>query len=91
MQWSKPPKDPGSGVILGYNIIFLDSVANTTRDFTNYTSMHKSVNELDEYHNYSLKVAAFTAVGQGRFSPWVHIRTLQDGKLYKITWKSLPI
>ena len=90
LQWSKPPEDPSSGVILGYNIVVLDSVTNISRNFINYTATHMSVNDLNEYHNYSVKVAAFTAAGQGRFTSWVHARTLEDGKLYKITWRDLP-
>jgi hypothetical protein len=38
------------------------------------------INDLKEYHNYSVKVAAFTAVGQGMFTPWIRTRTLEDGK-----------
>lgn len=83
LQWSKPPDDPGSGIIIGYNIVCLDSITNISRNFNNSTATHTSINDLDEYHNYSVKVAAFTAVGQGRFSPWVHTRTLEDGKLHK--------
>jgi hypothetical protein len=80
LEWSKPPDNPGSGSILGYNVVLLDLVAGTSHNFTNYTEKYALLNYLKEYHNYSVKVAAFTAVGQGMFTPWIRTRTLEDGK-----------
>ena len=80
LKWSKPSKNPRSGSVLGYNVVLLDLVTATSHNFTNYTEKYALINDLKEYHNYSVKVAAFTAVGQGMFSPWIRTRTLEDGK-----------
>ena len=65
--------------MLGYNIVLLDSVAGTSQNFTNHTEKYVVLKGLEKYHNYSVKVAAFTAVGLGMFTPWINGRTLEDG------------
>ena len=77
VQWSTP-NYPGSGLVLGYDIVLLDSVAGTSQNFTNHTEKSILLKGLKKYHNYSVKVAAFTAVGQGMFTPWSNGRTLED-------------
>jgi hypothetical protein len=78
LEWSTPD-DPGSGSVLGYNIVLLDTLTGASRNFTNHTEMYILVKGLEKYRNYSAKVAAFTAVGLGMFSPWIYARTLEDG------------
>ncbi|XP_028393077.1 uncharacterized protein LOC114517517 [Dendronephthya gigantea] len=81
LQWSRPPygHDSGySGLILGYNVVLVHLVRNISHYFPNVTDNNFTGNNLKKYHNYSLRVAAFTTVGEGKFSPWVQIRTLED-------------
>lgn len=82
IRWSRPPYGPDSGysgAILGYTVLLVDLETDISYNFTNITDTNLTRNELNEYYNYSVKVAAFTAVGQGKFSPWVRTRTLEDG------------
>ena len=81
ISWDPPPFDDQNGIITYYLLLISqeqfnisDMVLNTTSDVTTYT-----VTGLEEYNNYTCRVAAATRIGPGPYSTPIEFSTLQDG------------
>ena len=81
ISWEPPPFDHHNGIITYYLLLISqeqfnisDMVLNTTSDVTTYT-----VTGLEEYNNYTCRVAAATRIGPGPYSAPIRFSTPQDG------------
>ena len=76
--WDPPPFNDQNGVITGYqvNIIY----QNTT--IVSIITINTSIvaNNLQEFEEYVIEVAAMTSVGLGPFSDPVSSQTFEDGE-----------
>ena len=90
--WQLPPADSRNGIIIGFKLFYKkrgSSGAATTLTIKNGTVLSKDVTGLDIYTEYEFEVLAFTTVGDGpRSSPLVVVRTMRDGKNFKMVFKS---
>jgi len=77
--WNPPPFDDQNGVITSYRVIVTNQ--NTTVASATINSTSFVVNNLQEFQQYSIEVAAMTAVGIGPFSNPISDQTLEDGEL----------
>ena len=81
INWDPPPFEDQNGIITYYLLLIMeeqfnisDRVINTTTAVTTYT-----VTDLEEYNNYTCRVAAATRIGPGPYSAPTGFSTLQDG------------
>ena len=78
MFWDPPPFDDQNGIITSYSVIIINQNATVASAVINSTSF--VVNNLQEFQEYSIEIAAMTAVGLGPFSNPVSDQTLEDGE-----------
>ena len=81
ISWDPPLLEDQNGIITYYLLLISeeqfnvsDRVINTTSDASTYT-----VTELEEYDNYTCRVAAATRIGPGPYSAPIEFSTPQDG------------
>ena len=79
ISWSPPPKDDRNGVILGYNVTYYPLLAPMNVTETSVNETFVVIPDLEIYTEYSVSVAAFTAVGTGPFAS-VMARTDSSGE-----------
>ena len=86
ISWEPPPFEDQNGIIMYYLLLIMqtqfnisDRVINTTSDVTTYT-----VTGLEEYNNYTCRVAAATRIGPGPYSASIAFSTPQDGESHSI-------
>ena len=83
VSWNSPPSEDQNGIIIYYLLLITqeqfnisDRVINTTSDAPSYT-----VAGLEEYNNYTCRVAAATRIGPGSYSAPIYFNTPEDGML----------
>ena len=83
VSWNSPPSEDQNGIIIYYLLLITqeqfnisDRVINTTSDAPSYT-----VAGLEEYNNYTCRVAAATRIGPGPYSAPIYFNTPEDGML----------
>ena len=81
ISWDPPPFEHQNGIITYYLLLITqsqfnisDRVINTTTAVTTYT-----VTGLEEYNNYTCRVAAATRIGPGPYSALIEFSTPEDG------------
>ena len=81
ISWDPPLFEDQNGIIAYYLLLISeeqfnvsDRVINTTSDASTYT-----VTELEEYDDYTCRVAAATRIGPGPYSAPIEFSTPQDG------------
>lgn len=85
MTWGTVPTEHRNGIINGYEI----AIANETGGYE-YSikiaadKLRFEKDDLEMYHEYSVRIAARTSVGRGVWSPWIEVTTLQDGNFFTI-------
>ena len=89
--WQLPSADSRNGIIIGFKLYYKkrgSAGQATPLTINNGTVLSKDVTGLDNYTEYEFEVLAFTSVGDGpRSSPLV-VRTMKDGKNFKLMLKS---
>ena len=82
VSWSNVPLEYRNGEITGYVVIFHDVLESTSENITihNQSQFVFVKDSLRKYHNYSVRVAAKTSVGLGKYSSWIETKTLEDSK-----------
>jgi len=66
--------------VLGYTVYYYDvSSSEAAEAELNVTSTSCTLDDLRKYHQYSVRVVAFSAAGLGASTPEVYCRTLSDG------------
>ena len=78
--WQSPSNDDINGVLSYYTLTLVDESFNLTTITINITNTSYITTGLEEYVNYSCRVAAATEVGSGPYSSPRVITTQQDGK-----------
>ena len=90
--WQLPPADSRNGRIIGFKLFYKkrgSAGRATTLTINNGTASSKDVTGLDIYTEYEFEMLAFTSVGDGpRSSPVVVVKTMKDGKNFKMMLKS---
>ena len=86
--WSIVMLDHFQKFLLTYEICLKDMLENTTQNFTQkfspfVISKHFVFEKsgLKKYNNYSVSMLVTSTGGVSNVSPWVGIRTLEDGKI----------
>ena len=81
VSWNSPPSEDQNGIIIYYLLLITqeqfnisDRVINTTSNATSYI-----VANLEEYNNYTCRVAAATRIGPGPYSAPIYFNTPEDG------------
>ena len=87
VSWNSPPSEDQNGIIMYYLLLITqeqfnisDRVINTISNATSYI-----VANLEEYNNYTCRVAAATRIGPGPYSAPIYFNTPEDGMCYCIT------
>ena len=88
--WTAVKVDDQNGIIKGYKVIY-QALSDGKKDivFLNISVEKQNaeqslmLKELNEFTNYSIRVLAFTAVGDGPLSVAQFKQTLEAGKLYQ--------
>ena len=83
--WNPVPADHRNGIIKGYKIIYRDlpSGSNTTKNISATGENEQqtiTLDKLDEFTNYSIRILAFTSKGDGPLSAAQVIQTQEDSK-----------
>jgi len=79
VSWDSPTA--ASTAVLGYMVYYYDVSSSETREQElNVTSNACTLADLRKYHQYSVRVVAFSAVGLGASTQEVYCRTLSDGE-----------
>lgn len=89
VSWAAVGKDHRNGIIKGYKVIYqaLPDGKNAIR-FINISNKHQekeqdiTLGDLVKFTNYSVRVLAFTVVGEGPLSKVKIVQTQQDSKLH---------
>ena len=85
--WSPPPADMQNGIIVQYAINITE--VETGRSFSLFSSTTTvNVISLHPYYTYNCAIAAATIIGVGPYTNIITVVTLQDGKLYFLTFIS---
>ena len=81
VSWNSPPSEDQNGIIIYYLLLITqeqfnisDRVINTISNATSYI-----VDNLEEYNNYTCRVAAATRIGPGPYSAPIYFNTPEDG------------
>ena len=85
LHWSPPPYEERNGEIIYYGINITEDDSGETVLIINTTDSNPSypISNLHPYYRYLYSVRAFTAVGNGPYSPTSAIQMPQDGLLVK--------
>ena len=89
VSWAAVSKDHRNGIIKGYKVIYqaLPDGKNAIR-FINISNKHQdkeqdiTLGDLVKFTSYSVRVLAFTVVGEGPLSKVKIVKTQQDSKLH---------
>ena len=84
LAWKPPPLEQRNGDIIGYRLSFWETTSNS--NWTTFTTESAAtvIDDLDPHTEYTIVVAASTAVGTGPYSPSLTVRTLEDGESYVV-------
>ena len=81
VHWFPVPYETTNGVGLGYKLALFDMSGNNIRNYTtNASVLLLEITSLEIWTNYSLKMAAFTIVGDGPWSNLMLEDTDEEGK-----------
>ncbi len=74
-----------NGIITMYDILYIplqtfDGAIGSRTDRVSGSNTSMVLDQLQEYVNYNISIAAYTCVGRGPFSDVITILTLEDGK-----------
>ena len=77
--WLPVPKGHVHGILLGYRLFYK---IEQNRFYVNVTTVNQSLKltGLEKFTNYSVRVLAFTRIGDGNVSDPITVSTDQDGK-----------
>ncbi|XP_050520954.1 cell adhesion molecule Dscam2-like isoform X2 [Daktulosphaira vitifoliae] len=82
MSWNPPPMVSHHGIILGYKIQYkkINQILGTyvANEMKRTTNLETNLHGLEKYTNYSIKVLAYTKVGDGVQSNTIYCVTEQD-------------
>lgn len=83
MTWSIVLLEHFSDILQRYNIYLKDISENATQNISLPFNSSQFVFEkygLKKYHKYSISMAVRSAAGISKLSPWIGVKTLEDGK-----------
>ena len=85
VNWNPVPADHRNGIIEGYRIIYraLPSGSNITKTINatgNNVQQTTTLDHMNEFTNYSIRISAFTSKGDGPLSAAKVIETKEDSK-----------
>ena len=79
--WDSPLESEQNGIIISYTVAYVNLNRSGDQQISSSTPQRQlSITGLQEYEEYSFRVAAATTVGQGPFSDTSSTFTFQDGK-----------
>ena len=87
--WQRLPTCEQNGVITNYTIAYrmeggMDM--NFTEMVVDAANLTAVVTPLTPYTNYTLKMAASTSVGRGKFGPEMTVQTNESSKVWRCGW-----
>ena len=82
LTWTPIPQEDRNGVVLGYDLIFLDHLTNNTETVKVNGSerLEYIKNSIKNYYNYSVSITGRTSVGVSNMKNWVKISNLAKGE-----------
>ena len=84
--WLPVWKETRNGVCLGYKLNLFASPGHKIRNYTVSASvLSLEITGLEVWTNYSIKMAAFTIAGVGKWSDAILVDTTEESKPYTIT------
>ena len=79
--WDSPLESEQNGIIISYTVAYVNLNRSEDQQISLSTTQRQlSITDLQEYEEYSFRVAAATTVGQGPFSDPSLIFTFEDGE-----------
>ena len=83
VDWVPVPYETINGIGLGYKLALFNTSAYNMRNYTLEASvLTLEITDLDIWTNYSVKMSAFTVVGDGLWSESILENTDEEGKLW---------
>ena len=85
VSWDEVPPLDQNGVITAYEVmyipleIFNGMIGPDVRNVSS-SKLSLTLEELEEFVNYTVAVRAFTRIGASDFSTFIVVQTLEDGK-----------
>ena len=80
VQWDEVPQEHRNGEIQGYKVLYSDSNGLEQKETVNALTRETSLIDLKTSTVYSIKVLAFTSVGDGPASSGISVATAEDSK-----------
>lgn len=81
IHWSPVPYETINGIGIGYKLALFNTSAYNIRNYTLEASvLSLEITDLDIWTNYSIKMSAFTIVGEGPWSELILEDTDEEGK-----------
>ena len=80
VEWSEVPEEQRNGEIQGYRVLYNDSNGPEQEKTVNAPNRQTSLTDLKKSAVYTIKVLAFTSVGDGPASPEISVTTDEDSK-----------
>ena len=81
IKWTEIPYNYTHGIIIGYEVIYKETEGNSIWFTARTAHMFVNITGIEEYFNYTSRVAGVTSKGVGTFSKNFYLKTHQDGKL----------
>ena len=86
------PYETINGIGIGYQLALFNTSASNIRNYTlNASVLSLEIADLDIWTNYSIKVSAFTVVGNGPWSESILEDTDEEGKPQASHLLSMPV
>ena len=81
VSWNPVPRENQNGIILGYRVLLMGAWGESLRKATvqNSSQSYYQFQGLEAWTNYSVKVSAFTAKGNGPYTASLLANTDEDG------------
>lgn len=92
VHWSPVPYETINGIGIGYKLALFNTSTYNIRNYTlNVSVLSLEITDLDIWTNYSIKMSAFTVVGDGPWSDSILEDTDEEGKPQAANLLSLTV
>ena len=83
VEWNEVPQEHRNGEIQGYTVLYSDADGRNLEKTVGASTRETSLTDLKASTTYTIKVLAFTSVGDGSASSGTSVTTAEDSKYYE--------
>ena len=77
--WAPVPADKVNGIVIGYKVFYQKAQGPWAVEYFNSSTFQGLIDGLRPFTNYNLAVTAFTIKGDGTPSPFITVKTEEEG------------